>query len=992
MPEQEDPFAAAFSKKSQSSGSVKPESSGGDPFAAAFAKRDAKPKKRDGVMGAVDHFMGRSTFDAAATEIGKNVTTLAGGVLDLAPEGSTISKWGKSLKSAAKDPKYFPEPETAAEKSGKEGADLMEYMIPVGGEEKLAATVGGKVASGILMAARTLKGAATGYGQSGTKTGAAMGAAPEVVIPAAIKGSQHLIRKFLNTAIAKQGVNALGPEAIKIAEQMGIPLTQAAKTDNPTAKFLEKVAAKGAPDKVEALNATAQKALNEGARKIAGGKLIDTRTAGEAVDRALAKAATDKHAAAAAEHAEFLGEKPPKKRGSKPNTGPAKPKVGSIPAKPKVGSIPADQPEGPKTVSIRAAGGKINESLRSGMAERTKAATAAYKDFRGEGEMEAADSPSPETGVLDPKKETTERVKVGTQKSELIDPSTGKPYETDVIEERKKMRLPMDWKPFIEGFQPTYDNLIQEIPSVQRDLDPGFKVLDEAMRAGDENGRISAVKADKIRGKLLQVGRKTLIPELRSASAGLASTGVGLMDPLIDKAAEEGGVLESLREGRRLTAQKYDLEDTHRGLGLRGKPGSEKLNTAVTRLLAPEDANVNLLRKVAKEDPGLRDHLQAAYIGKVTKLAKQKGGLLDHEKVISEWNKLGDETKQELFGSLRSPFKDPLTGRVIEDADKNVYLPLNIRPMIDKVYPKFEKIAQQIKAVQGESDPGFKVIKQVIESGGAKGVVGLDQAEDMYRSLDKIASQSKSGLLPSPSESLAREAAEELKKIVDIGAKDGKVSVALGNSRRLHGEARQIEDIRAELGFKGQPGTESPNKAIEKLFAPDDANVHLLEQTLKTSPELRPQLISAHIRDITSKARESGGVLDPEKVTHTWNEYGERSKAALYGKEHADKVTEFLNIARNVSNGPKNEKDGIVPLMLKLGLAVTHPGLLLGLAFTRKMAGVMFDPAGADALLELAKTQGRGPLGQAAMATLQTWITPNQKSEDKPPEETPAQP
>lgn len=134
------------------------------------------------------------------------------------------------------------------------------------------------------------------------------------------------------------------------------------------------------------------------------------------------------------------------------------------------------------------------------------------------------------------------------------------------------------------------------------------------------------------------------LPELRTAGAGTAAYAVSRLDALVRARAAQAGphVLQALEEGRASTRAKVDAGDLFETL--RQEPVQ-----AFEQLTAPADKGIQLLRKIREVAPMQMMDVARAWLEKQLDLAKQEGGFGHADKMWSNWQALGKQTKQILF-------------------------------------------------------------------------------------------------------------------------------------------------------------------------------------------------------------------------------------------------------------------------------------------------------------------------------------------------------
>lgn len=136
------------------------------------------------------------------------------------------------------------------------------------------------------------------------------------------------------------------------------------------------------------------------------------------------------------------------------------------------------------------------------------------------------------------------------------------------------------------------------------------------------------------------------VPELRSAGQGTAAYAVSQLEKLVRERAAKAGpdVLQALEEGRAATRGKAEVGDVLEQL-------REEPIGVFRQLTAPKDAGVQLLRKVRDVAPAKMPDVARAWLEQQMELARREGGFGHADKLWSDWQNLGTETKRILFSA-----------------------------------------------------------------------------------------------------------------------------------------------------------------------------------------------------------------------------------------------------------------------------------------------------------------------------------------------------
>lgn len=168
-----------------------------------------------------------------------------------------------------------------------------------------------------------------------------------------------------------------------------------------------------------------------------------------------------------------------------------------------------------------------------------------------------------------------------------------------------------------------------------------LRALDKLM-AGPDFQPLSVT--DKVLGELKSMARGADMPELRTQGQGIAAQAVKELDALVRARASQAGpeVLKALEEGRSATVSKYATADVLDLLS--GEPGQ-----VFKQLTQSKDVGLKRLREVQKLAPNEMPNVARAYLEDLMQTATQEGGFGHADRLWSDWNKLGMETKAVLF-------------------------------------------------------------------------------------------------------------------------------------------------------------------------------------------------------------------------------------------------------------------------------------------------------------------------------------------------------
>lgn len=215
-----------------------------------------------------------------------------------------------------------------------------------------------------------------------------------------------------------------------------------------------------------------------------------------------------------------------------------------------------------------------------------------------------------------------------------------KPGEATVTQ---AMALPVDLRGVQTAVRPLYDQLKRESELVP--LHGGkaqtLVALDRLINA-PQHAPLSV--ADSALSDLKAMARSDS-PDIRSAAQGKAAFAVRQLDQAVRDAATTAGpeAASALEEGRSATAAKYATAAVRDTL-------NEEPVRAMRQLTAPKDSAIGQLRQVAELAPAEMPKIGRAVLDDLLGKATEAGGFDHAAKLYADWQKLGPQTKQILFG------------------------------------------------------------------------------------------------------------------------------------------------------------------------------------------------------------------------------------------------------------------------------------------------------------------------------------------------------
>lgn len=218
-----------------------------------------------------------------------------------------------------------------------------------------------------------------------------------------------------------------------------------------------------------------------------------------------------------------------------------------------------------------------------------------------------------------------------------------------ILGTQERIGLPVNLRQAKQILTPLYERLMREKEIVPPMGDKAQALLAlHRMMGGPDVAPASVV--DGVLSDLKAMAR-TDVPELRSTGQGAVAQAIKVLEPPFQEAIRRGGpgATRALEEGRGSVQAKYWAGDVLRQLVGDDANRLEPVK-AFRKLVAPEDAGIALLRKVREIAPARVPELARAYLEDLLTTATQGGGFEKAATVQNDWNRLGPQTKQILFG------------------------------------------------------------------------------------------------------------------------------------------------------------------------------------------------------------------------------------------------------------------------------------------------------------------------------------------------------
>lgn len=220
--------------------------------------------------------------------------------------------------------------------------------------------------------------------------------------------------------------------------------------------------------------------------------------------------------------------------------------------------------------------------------------------------------------------------------SAMHDPTRLEKTRTTGVE----MGLPVDLTAAKTALQPVYDQMRRQMPLTQQQASTGLKALQNILD-GPDLAPLSQVDKD-----LSAI--KAIAREQTGVAQGLAKFAADKLDRAVKQAAANGSpeVSQMLERGRQATIAKVQTETLIDAL-----PGGklEEGGAVFKRATAPHDGGIEFLRAVKEQTPHVLPQIARAKLEELLELATERERFDHADRLFSEWQKLGRETKRALF-------------------------------------------------------------------------------------------------------------------------------------------------------------------------------------------------------------------------------------------------------------------------------------------------------------------------------------------------------
>ena len=252
--------------------------------------------------------------------------------------------------------------------------------------------------------------------------------------------------------------------------------------------------------------------------------------------------------------------------------------------------------------------------------------------------------------LYDSTRKTTARnakdVETGTTAGAAFDPTAPLPQSRMV-----RLESPVALGPVRKQLQSVYEELARNLPEAKRANSPAFRALDEFMKSGSDH--MNAMDFDKFLGAVKSITRDGNSSILSSQSQRLAKLVVSAGEKQFQDAIAGAGpnVVDKLQRARKAVAEYHNTADFLEDLN--GEPGALYSN-----LTTGGDRVQNTLKEIGQKAPKALQTVGRTYLEQMMDKATREGGFGRSAGVKADWEKLGPETKNLIFGPATTKAMD----------------------------------------------------------------------------------------------------------------------------------------------------------------------------------------------------------------------------------------------------------------------------------------------------------------------------------------------
>jgi len=205
------------------------------------------------------------------------------------------------------------------------------------------------------------------------------------------------------------------------------------------------------------------------------------------------------------------------------------------------------------------------------------------------------------------------------------------------------LETPVDLAPIRQGLAPVYDDLKRALPDARRANSPAWRSLEELMTS--DKKFMNAMDFDRTLSAVKALARDGDSPYLSTQSQRLAKMTIAQGETEFQRAVQGAGsdVLGKLQAGRRLVRAYHNVDELFQDM-------SEEPAKFYYNLVQGGDRSLNTLRELRKIAPNELKTTGRTFLEGLIDKSTKEGGFGRSAGIAADWNRLGPETKELLFG------------------------------------------------------------------------------------------------------------------------------------------------------------------------------------------------------------------------------------------------------------------------------------------------------------------------------------------------------
>jgi hypothetical protein len=210
----------------------------------------------------------------------------------------------------------------------------------------------------------------------------------------------------------------------------------------------------------------------------------------------------------------------------------------------------------------------------------------------------------------------------------------------------KPMETPVDLAPIRSQLKPIYQELSRSLPDARKANSPAWQSLESLMQ--DDATHMNAMDFDRTLGAVKAISRNGESPLLSTQSQRLARQIIDAGDAQFQAALQGAGpnVVSKLKNARKAVAEYHNTSEL---LGdLQG--AHEEPAALYSNLTVGGDRMVDTLAHLKQVAPGAMQAVGKTFLQEMMDKATREGGWSRSEGVKADWDRMGKETKQLVYG------------------------------------------------------------------------------------------------------------------------------------------------------------------------------------------------------------------------------------------------------------------------------------------------------------------------------------------------------